>query len=73
MTANREELIHLIEGLPDDQVDLVLADVRRLSAGGTSRHWPPEFFGAGLAKDRRTDIARNVDQLLAEGFGRPRS
>lgn len=31
MTANRDDLIHLIEGLPDDQVEVVLADVRRLS------------------------------------------
>jgi hypothetical protein len=31
MTANRDELIHLIEGLPDDQVEVVLADVRRLA------------------------------------------
>ena len=32
MTAKREELIHLIEGMPDDQVDLLLADARRLAA-----------------------------------------
>ena len=33
MTAKREELIHLIEGMPDDQVDaMLLADARRLAA-----------------------------------------
>ena len=32
MTANRDELRRLIDNLPDDQVDVVLADVRRLNA-----------------------------------------
>lgn len=31
--ANREELIHLIEDLPDDQVGVLVADARRLAAG----------------------------------------
>ena len=31
MTAHRDELHHLIDGLPDAQVELVLADVRRLA------------------------------------------
>ncbi len=73
MSANRDELIHLIEGLPDDQVEVVLADVRRLASEPRQRDWPPAFFGAGVAKDGRTDIARNVDEYLAEGFGRRRS
>ncbi|WP_206051731.1 hypothetical protein [Nocardioides ferulae] len=73
MTANRDELIHLIEGLPDDQVEVVLADVRRLASERPRGEWPPAFFGAGVAKDGRTDIARNVDEYLAEGFGSRRS
>jgi hypothetical protein len=73
MTANRDELIHLIKGLPDDQVEVVLADVRRLASKKPQGEWPPAFFGSGVAKDGRTDIARNVDQCLAEGFGRRRS
>ena len=73
MTANRDELIHLIEGLPDDQVEVVLADVRRLASERPRGEWPPAFFGAGVAKDGRSDIARNVDEYLAEGFGRRRS
>ncbi len=73
MTANRDELIHLIEGLPDDQVEVVLADVRRLASEPPRGDWPPTFFGAGVTKDGRTDIARNVDEYLAEGFGRRRS
>jgi hypothetical protein len=73
MTANRDELIHLIEGLPDDQVEVVLADVRRLAKKKPQAEWPPAFFGAGVTKDGRTDIARNVDEYLAEGFGRRHS
>lgn len=73
MTANRDELIHLIEGLPDDQVEVVLADVRRLASDRPRGDWPPAFFGAGVAKEGRPDVARNVDKYLAEGFGRRRS
>ena len=73
MTANRDELIHLIEGLPDDQVDVVLADVRRRSAESRAGEWPPRFFGIGRSNDGRTDNARRVDEVLAEGFGARRS
>ncbi|WP_460829163.1 hypothetical protein [Nocardioides hungaricus] len=73
MTANRDELIHLIEGLPDDQVEVVLADVRRLTTKGLAGEWPPRFFGIGASLDGRTDNARRVDEILAEGFGARRS
>lgn len=73
MTANRDELIHLIEGLPDDQVKVVLADVRRLATPTSEGEWPPRFFGIGESKDARTDNARRVDEILAEGFGARRS
>ncbi len=73
VTANRDELIHLIEGLPDDRVDALLADARRLTAHKPKGSWPPAFFGAGVSKDGSTDIGRNVDKYLAEGFGRARS
>lgn len=73
MTARRDELIHLIEGLPDDQVEVVLADVRRLAPKTPAGEWPPRFFGIGESKDGRTDNARRVDEILAEGFGARRS
>ena len=73
MTANRDELIHLIEGLPDEQVDLVLADVRRLATREPVGEWPPRFFGIGESNDDRTDNARRVEEVLAEGFGARRS
>ncbi len=73
MTANRDELIHLIEGLPDDQVDVVLADVRRLTTKAPAGESSPRFFGIGKSKDGRTDNARRVDEILADGFGARRS
>ena len=57
VTANRDELIHLIESLPDDQVEVVLADVRRSTAKHPVGEWPPRFFGIGESNDRRTDNA----------------
>jgi len=69
MSASRDELIHLIDGLPDDQVEVLLQDARRLTAAKPEGAWPPAFFGAGVSKAGRTDIARNIDKYLAEGFG----
>lgn len=65
---NRDELIHLIQGLPEDQVEVVLADVRRLSADKPRGEWPPRFFGIGESRNGRSDNARRADELLAEGF-----
>ena len=74
VSADRHELHDLIDELPDDQVALALADVRRrLSKVPAGRSWPPKFFGAGVARDGRTDIAGNIDKYLSEGFGSPRS
>lgn len=73
MNASRDELIRLIEGLPDDQVEIVLADVRRLTTEGLAGEWPPRFFGIGESRDGRTDNARRVDEILAGGFGARRS
>ncbi len=66
MSADRHELHDLIDELPEDQVALALADVRhRLSKVPAGRSWPPKFFGAGVARDGRTDIAGNIDKYLA--------
>ena len=73
MTEAREELIHLIDGLPDEKVSTLLATARALSAPETpgGRPWPPAFFGSiKHAADGRTDTASRVDEFLAEsGFG----
>lgn len=74
MTVDRHELYDLVEELPDDQVAPAIADLRRrLTRSEVERPWPPKFFGAGVAKDDRTDIASNIDTYLAEGFGQTRS
>jgi hypothetical protein len=74
MTADRHELHDLVDELPEDQIALVIADVRRrLAHEKRERPWPPRFFGIGVSKDGRTDNARRVDQILAQGFGARRS
>jgi len=69
VSADRDELRRLIEELPDDQVGLALADVRRRATRRRAGSWPPAWFGAAVA--RRTDTSANADNLLADGFGRP--
>lgn len=72
VTANRDELIHLIEGMPDDQVDVLLADARRLSSSKPKGTWPPKF--AGMIKDGPDNgsTPEYVDSILARGFGSER-
>lgn len=71
MTEDRSELHHLIDSLPDEQVEQVLADVRRRAK---PRDVPSEeafaWIGAGPANNGRSDNAQRVDELLADGFGR---
>jgi hypothetical protein len=71
MTGSRDELHHLIDSLPDEQVEQVLADVRRRA---TPRGVPGDaafsWIGAGAANNGRSDNAARVDELLSEGFGR---
>jgi hypothetical protein len=73
MTEAREELIHLIDGLPEEKVSTLLATARALSTprAQADRRWPPAFFGSiKHAADGRTDTASRVDEFLAEsGFG----
>ncbi|HET7386242.1 MAG TPA: hypothetical protein VFJ19_06195 [Nocardioidaceae bacterium] len=72
MTANRDELIHLIEGLPDDQVDVLLADARRLAGRKPKGTWPPRF--AGMIKDgpKNGSSPESIDAVLSRGFGSER-
>ncbi|HUY49853.1 MAG TPA: hypothetical protein VMV92_29760 [Streptosporangiaceae bacterium] len=69
MSAQREELLRLVEQLPDDEVPTVLNDVRRHLREGRDRPWPPAWFGAG--ESRTTDVAARSEELLGDGFGRP--
>lgn len=72
MTANRDELIHLIEGLPDDQVEVLLADAKRLAGSKPRGTWPPKFVG--MIKDGPTNGSspEYIDAAMSRGFGSER-
>lgn len=67
MSPEREELERLVHELPEDQVPIVLADLRRHLSSVTSRPSPP-FFAS--APGDGTSIADQAEDLLREGFGR---
>lgn len=73
MSEAREELIQLIDGLPDEKVGTLLTTARALSTPSpqNGRSWPPTFFGSiERAANGRNDNASRVDEFLAEsGFG----
>lgn len=71
MSEQRDELHHLIDSLPEEQVEQMLADVRRrtgprVAPGEKAFAW----IAMGPANNGRTDNATRIDELLAEGFGR---
>jgi hypothetical protein len=68
MSAEREELLRLVQDLPEDQVPQALAEVRRHLRPVHARPWPPAFFAS--APGDGTRIADQADELLREGFGR---
>ncbi len=68
MSAQRDELLRLVEDLPEDQVPQALADIRRRVRPAKDRPWPPPFFGIAPGTGER--IADRADRLLSEGFGR---
>ena len=68
VSAERDELRRLIEQLPDDRVQAVLAEARRQGGSVPAGEWPPSWFGSFASG--RSDLGSNHDDLLAEGFGR---
>jgi hypothetical protein len=68
MSVQREELLRLVEEMPEEEVPVVLDDVRRHLRVVRGRSWPPAWFGAG--QGRASDVAARSENLLAEGFGR---
>jgi hypothetical protein len=68
VSAERDELLRLVQDLPEDQVPQALAEVRRHLRPVTDRPWPPAFFAS--APGDGTCIADQADELLREGFGR---
>lgn len=53
MSAERDELMRRVNGLPDEQVPQVLDDVRRRLRPVQDQFWPPAWFasaeGDGMA------------------------
>ena len=68
MSAERDELMRLVEQLPDERVSAVLAEARRQVKLRPASQWPPAWFGS--FESGRSDLGRNHDDLLADGFGR---
>lgn len=68
MSAQREELLRLVEELPEEEVPAVLDDVCRHLHAVKERTWPPAWFGAGQGKT--TDAAGRSENMLDDGFGR---
>lgn len=69
MTASRDELIHLVEGMPDDQVDVLLADARRLAGRKSKGTWPPRFVGMIKEGPKNGSSPEYIDAVLSRGFG----
>ena len=67
MSAERDELLRLVRQIPDEQVPLALADVRRHLRPAMSS-WPPAWFG--IAEGDGTNVGARSEDLLQEGFGR---
>lgn len=68
MSAERDELLRLVEDLPEEQVPQVLADVRRHLRPVRDKPWPPAWFGS--VEGDSTSVGARSEELLREGFGR---
>jgi len=68
MSVQREDLLRLVGELPEDEVPVVLNDVRRHLRAVRDRSWPPAWFGAGAG--RTADVAARCEDLLGDGFDR---
>ncbi|WP_024875003.1 hypothetical protein [Saccharomonospora piscinae] len=67
MSADRDELMRLIQELPDDEIPQALSDVRKHLRPTRQRSWPPAFVAS--APGDGISIAEQADGL-PEGFGR---
>lgn len=69
MSVERSELHELIDSLADDQVSVLLADVRQRTASvGPVSDAAFAWIGIGTTKGGETDVAANADRYL-DGFG----
>jgi len=69
-SAEREELVRLVQQIPDKAVPFALAEVRRHLHPIAGREWPPAWFG--IATGDGTPVGAHGEELLDEGFGRRR-
>lgn len=67
VSAQREELHHLVDDLPEEMVPAVLADLRTRATPPEHRPWPPRWFGA--AKARTPDVSEHIDDILRAELG----
>jgi hypothetical protein len=68
VSAERDELMRLVQAIPEDQVGQAMVEMRRhLRPVPDERPWPPAFFGAAAGEP---DTSERIDELLEEGFGR---
>ena len=68
MSVRREELLRLVEELPENEVPVVLDCVRRHLRAVRDRSRPPVWFGAG--ESQSTDVAARSEDLFGDGSGR---
>ena len=68
VSVHREELLRLVEQLPEEEVPAVLDDLRRRLRAVQDKPWPASWFGAG--ESQTVDVAARSEELLNEGFGR---
>jgi hypothetical protein len=68
VTNERDELLRLIEELPEDRVPAVLDVIRRYVRPEGANRWPPAFF-AGAPGDGLS-IADDAGEPRDDGFAR---
>lgn len=67
--TSKDKLLHLVAHLPAEQADELLKLATERYGVPDQRRPMPAFVGIG--DSGRSDISERVDDLLADGFGRP--
>lgn len=68
MSAERDELLRLVQELPEDKVQSALTALRRHSQPVREGAWPPAFFAS--APGDGTSIGEESEEQVQRGFGR---
>jgi len=67
--TSKDQLLYLVEQLTEEQADELLKHATERYGVPDQRRPLPAFVGIG--DSGRSDISERVDDLLADGFGRP--